>query len=597
MSKYKTLLNILDKVRNEAPNTFKKYYPSPDDLEKVNQARARAFIHLYLKVSFGLLDFVERENYLTDDTFDGGIDGYYIDTDLKIVYLIQSKFRTSESNFNLKEIELMEILAMDISRILDGENQDEKGNEYNGKIKQMIKKLSLIKDISRYKYEVVILANLNKVSNSNLRKLTDGYPVQVFDFEKSYNLLVYPVVSGTYFNATDLHISLDLSNKNSGSKISYAVETEYSKCEITVLFVPTIEVAKLMQKYKNSILKFNPRSYLEFTGKKVNNSIRESIVGKKTNEFALYNNGITMLSDESYINEKIGQKNKAQLTVTNPQIINGGQTSFTLSRILDEFHNKEDIFENKEVLLKIITFTNDNITPTSEVNKLELIDAISQATNQQTTVTNADKVANSKNNIELQSILFNRYGIFYERKLGEFADGIAEGYINEKGILERNLFYKILYATQGKIEDAKQKRLFQKGTLDISSLNTQVLDRFYFGYLSFLELTKDLTIINLRNSELFSKIYASIIIGGIDNNNLSAENFPKVFNILTSHWEAFDKDISTKPENSRFSNTTINKKTLQETLSFHYSNYYSRGNFENDIIKYFTPIVRNNLKN
>ncbi|WP_223827520.1 AIPR family protein [Hymenobacter armeniacus] len=583
----------MDKVCQEAPITFKKYHPPVEDTEKVNQARARAFIHLYLKVSFGLLDFIERENYLTDDTFDGGIDGYYIDADSKTIYLIQSKFRTSESNFNSKEIELMEILAMDISRILDGENQDEKGNEYNGKIKQMIKKLSLIKDISRYRYEVVILANLSKVSNSNLKKLTDGYPAQVFDFEKSYNQLVYPVVSGTYFNATDLHISLDLSNKNSGSKISYAVETEYSKCEITVLFVPTVEVAKLMQKYKNSILKFNPRSYLEFTGRKVNNSIRESIVGKKTNEFALYNNGITMLSDESNINEKIGQKNKAQLTVTNPQIINGGQTSFTLSRILDEFQNEESIFENKEVLLKIITFTNEDTTPTSEANKLELIEAISQATNQQTTVTNADKVANSKSNIELQSILFNRYGIFYERKLGEFADGIAEGYINEKGILERNLFYKILYATQGRIEDAKQKRLFQKGAFDTSSLNAKVLDKFYFGYLSFIELTKDLTIINLRNSQLFSKIYASVLIGSIYDTDLSIKNSPKSILTLTKHWNSFEGHISTKPENSRFSSIIIDKKTSQETLTFNYANYFSKGDFKNDVIGYFTAIVQN----
>ena len=82
-----------------------------------------------------------------------------------------------------------------------------------------------------------------------------------------------------------------------------------------------------MYKYKNSILKYNPRSYLGLEGQKVNDSITDTVLSTTTNEFALYNNGITILSDETYINERIGQKNKAQLIIKNPQIINGGQTS------------------------------------------------------------------------------------------------------------------------------------------------------------------------------------------------------------------------------------------------------------------------------
>src|SRR5690606_4623358 len=129
------------------------------------------------------------------------------------------------------------------------------------------------------------------------------------NYEDCYEKLVFPVITGTYFNATDLSINIDLSNKNAGSKISYTVLTKKGECEITVLFVPTIELGRVMYKYKNSILKYNPRSYLGHEGKHVNNAIRETVVETKTNEFALFNNGITMLSDETNINEKIGQKN------------------------------------------------------------------------------------------------------------------------------------------------------------------------------------------------------------------------------------------------------------------------------------------------
>ena len=87
------------------------------EVEKLNQARSRAFIHLFLKVRFGLLDFLERERVVTDEFNDGGIDAYFIETDTKKVYFIQSKFRTVQDNFIEKEITLDEILRMDVDRI------------------------------------------------------------------------------------------------------------------------------------------------------------------------------------------------------------------------------------------------------------------------------------------------------------------------------------------------------------------------------------------------------------------------------------------------------------------------------------------------
>jgi hypothetical protein len=137
MTKFETLINILDTIIKEAPSAMSKKYPqNPKDAEELNQARSRAFIHLYLKVSFGLLDFNEREHFITDGSYDGGVDGYFINKENKTVYFIQSKFRTNGNNFETKEIALEEILVMDVNRILDGEELDESGNEYNGKIKQ-----------------------------------------------------------------------------------------------------------------------------------------------------------------------------------------------------------------------------------------------------------------------------------------------------------------------------------------------------------------------------------------------------------------------------------------------------------------------------
>ncbi|WP_207459002.1 hypothetical protein [Azospirillum sp. SYSU D00513] len=179
MSKYSMMVRILDKICEEAIGTKyeQKYNPPKSDNEKVNQARSRAFVHLYMKVSFGVLDFKEREECITDGAYDGGIDGYYLDHEAKTVYFIQSKFRTTEDNFESKSIKLEEILVMDINRILEGEECDEAGNEYNGKIKGMLRAIVKIDDLARYRYKVIILANVNKISDSKLRMLSGGYAV------------------------------------------------------------------------------------------------------------------------------------------------------------------------------------------------------------------------------------------------------------------------------------------------------------------------------------------------------------------------------------------------------------------------------------
>jgi len=60
MDVYNDLIKILDTLRNEAPTTFRRYYPEVTQIEELNKARAKAYIHLFLKVKFGLTDFLDR---------------------------------------------------------------------------------------------------------------------------------------------------------------------------------------------------------------------------------------------------------------------------------------------------------------------------------------------------------------------------------------------------------------------------------------------------------------------------------------------------------------------------------------------------------
>ncbi|HHO0167075.1 TPA: AIPR family protein [Klebsiella quasipneumoniae] len=582
--KYEMLVNILDKIRMEAPaNLEKTYKPDPNEMEKVNAARARAFIHLFLKVNFGLMEFKEREKNITDSSYDGGIDGYYIDKEDRLVYLIQSKFRTTKTNFESKDISYDEILCMDVERILKGESHDEAGNEYNGKIKQLQRELSETDNITKFNYKIIILANLKDIQPARLRKLTDGYNADVFDYTRTYNELVFPVISGTLFTAHDICIPIDLSAKNAGSKISYTVKTKASTCEITVLFAPVLEIAKIMSKYKNSILKYNPRSYLEFQGQAVNASIRKTVIDNNTNEFALYNNGITMISDDTSINERIGQKNKAQLSIKNPQIINGGQTSYILSRIYEEtpVEKLEDTFNEKEVLLKIITLIdNDN-----DKNKLELIEAVSEATNKQTPVINADKFANEPIHQQIQRSLFDHFGMLYERKRGEFADGLNFGYITSNQVIERNFFLRIYFAANGDINLGSQKKLFQKNPERKLKIDDEKIRKFYIGHYLFDELTKKLRTrkqhLNIKRIDksyygkihLYNVLFPESTIHDIKNN----------INILENAWVDFMRFALKENEGI--------KKLWIGSQNFNEDKYYNSERLEKDLHFYIKNVL------
>ena len=574
--RYDTLVRILDQIRNEAPaQQSSRYRPESTDVEKINQARARAFIHLYMKVMFGMSDFSARERTITDASADGGIDGYHIDSETKKIYLIQSKFRVNEKNFESKEIDLEELLMMDVSRIMEGETTDEAGVEYNGKIKQLQREISSLPDIARFSYRIVILANLKNITPSRLMKLTGGYAAEVFNFEKTYEELVFPVITGTYYAASDIVIPIDLSNKNAGSKISYNVSTKYGECEITALFVPTIEVARLMDKYRNSILKYNPRSYLEFEGHAVNAAIRDTIVQSETNEFSLFNNGITMLSDETNINEKIGQKNKAQLWIKNPQIINGGQTSFTLSRILSENRETaEEVFKNKEVLLKVITlFENE-----SQSSKLELIDEISNATNKQTPVINADRFANEQFHIKVQQLIFERYGLLYERKRGEYSAGVNDGYVDAKTVIERNLFWRVYYAANGQIDRGTERRLFKKNKFsDVDLDNLEKFDRANVGLNLYSFLRGRIGAHEPRDQNIYAKIFLYVELFDDGNFEHNALHIEQNLTSLEQRWNEFGQRQIKKHGPKRrayIDNATGEAKIRVFDVKFEYSAFF-----------------------
>jgi hypothetical protein len=493
---YKTLCNVLDSLRNEAPLENEIYRPSsPIKQDALIQARSKALLHLFLKARFGITEFNERIKTITDGPYDGGIDAFHIDKKTKRIYLLQSKFRATAGNFVSSNMSADDLLRMDVRRILKGEKRDEEGNFYNEQIKKSLQKaIQLLPDAGSYVTQVVLLGNTKNFTKSELTKLVEGYAVEQYPHERIYKELLFPVINGTYFSDPNLSIEINLANLKGDTHLDYDVKSNSLKSNIKLLFVPTREIGRILHTYKNSLLKFNPRSFLELVNNPVNVDIASCIEDENNNEFALFNNGITIISDGTSISSDTAKQGTAQIILRNPQLVNGGQTAYTLSRIYEKCLLKNDfsIFKGKEVLLRVITFVGAT-KMANDPARLALIGSISKASNSQTKIEESDRRSNDRVQLLLQDEFFTKYGLYYERKRGEFSDGLKSGYIETTLLVDRDRLIRVALASEYQINKARSSiRKFYDETALENVLQVENVNNYAYGYeiLRLLELEK-----------------------------------------------------------------------------------------------------------
>jgi len=576
--KYNVLTKVLDNLCEEAPVAYASYHNLNNE-EKIVTARSRAFIHLLLKVRFGVLKFSDREAYVTDGSQDGGIDAYFIDRENKKIYLIQSKFRNSAENFKTKEMTANDLIKMEIKNVIEGKDRDSREVEFNSKIKKFVKEYSDLENHARYNFQVVFLGNLHNYTDIQIRKLTDGFEYEVYDFDRTYKELIYSLCSGLNYKPEDIYITLNLSNK-SNPLLMQTISTEQGNFDVRITFVPSKEVGRIMTKYKNSVLVYNPRNYLTLSDNPVNKKIAESITKQKNNDFAILNNGITILANYFNFSQGTGKENRGQIVMTNPQIINGGQTAYTLGSIYESHKNKpEDPFADKEVLIKVIVAENtENLDP-------RFISNISNATNQQTRVSEADRRANNEIQIKIQGLIFDHFGYYYERKKGEFFPGISCGYIDQRLLINRDSFLRAYYASQGNPADARRSGsdvLFSANKFKEIYINPEDFRRMFSAFLIHKNLSR------LRKEDWgygvrygkFAIVYAIML--DFDSEDLSSEDCEKKvkqeINKIQKKWKIFEDHIRKEERN---------KKYLMEDGTFDFDGYYKGKTLAQDVSSFF----------
>lgn len=553
---YLTLVRTLDALRKEAPKSFKSYHPKIEEIEKLNQARATAFIHLFLKVRFGLIEFSTRHERICDGSQDGGVDGYHIDSEARCITLIQSKFRTTEKNFEGKSIEASELLKMEVGRISRGEKMDSNGVQFSARIAAFQGKISEIRDIALYKWRVVILANLKSVNDEQLRRLLDNMEYEIFDYPRTYKELVFPLTTGTSFVPNEITIKISLGKKQQ-PQLNQDVETSLGICNVRMLYVPTIEIAKCMAKYRNALLRYNPRNYLSLSGNEVNQSIKDTIKNTTKNEFSLRNNGITLLAEYSSVTDRTGVTGEGQLIVKDPQILNGGQTATTLAMMIEDPHVGLAAFESKEVLLKII----ERPKGRTEEEVAAFIESISDATNKQSKIVEADRRSNDPRLIALQSYFYEEHGLFLERKRGEFKYGLDEKVLAKSDIVDRVTMARALTAFAGDPPRARssQDRIFEEEGFDklLANLDNSSVALAYFALQSFDDEAAiagtDLAAFSLRYGKyamLFavSRIAPTPAVNADQSKSIAEQLVAKI----VKSWSSFEKSVESSSSNARY---------------------------------------------
>lgn len=577
---YMTLVRTLDALRREAPRTFKSYHPKAEEVEKLNQARATAFIHLFLKVRFGLGDFQKRHEYICDGTQDGGIDAYYIDSEARIITLIQSKFRTTEKNFEEKSIEVAELLKMEVGRVTRGDHVDSNGVAFSARIAAFQKKITEIRDIALYKWRVVILANLKSVNDEQVRRLLDNMEYEVFDFPRTYSELVFPLTTGTSYTPTEITIKINLGKKQQ-PQLNQDVETSLGICNVRMLYVPTIEIARCTAKYRNALLRYNPRNYLSLSGNEVNQSIKDTVKNTTKNEFSLRNNGITLLAEYSSVTDRTGVTGEGQLVVKDPQILNGGQTATTLAMMIEDQEVGLAAFEGKEVLLKIIERPKNK----TEDELAAFIESISDATNKQSKIVEADRRSNDPRLIALQTYFFKEHGLFLERKRGEFKYGLDEKVLAKPDIIDRVSMARALTAYAGDPPRARssQDRIFDEEGFDrlLKNLDNTSVALAYFALAALgsdaITTTVQLPAHALRYGK-YAMLYAVAQTAPTPavESAKAQDSAQKIVQAVISKWKAFEAHVETKATNAKY----------KVGGSFNFDGYYKGVTVADDIKTY-----------
>ena len=192
-----------------------------------------------------------------------------------------------------------------------------------------------------------------------------------------------------------------------------AIGAEYAEfpnerdVSLGIFLVSGREIHRLVSQYPSRLFARNIRGFLG-DANQVNKKITETI-RLRPKEFAFLNNGLTIVCDRTVVTAEHGLRT---LTLDNPQVVNGQQTSRSLASVA------ADAAAAVQVTVRVVTIGRAAV---DSVEYDRLVRAIVEATNRQLSIPVTELRSNDRVQVELQRKLA-KLGYYYARKTGTYGE-------------------------------------------------------------------------------------------------------------------------------------------------------------------------------
>ncbi|HCH5483943.1 AIPR family protein [Vibrio parahaemolyticus] len=405
----------------------------------------------------------EYNAYLTGNRFnDQGIDAIYINDESKEILLFNFKFRESFKLGQMQSSNEAFVSTKLVNCILNG-NSD--GLE--GKLKSLVDDaIERLNSNDVWKTSLYMLSNEAVPINNDetaIQQLKDFYDMEVISIclpqiKSMMSIRPKPISSELIIDNDAL---MSYSENTISTSKSYIVRlnaadiirltcknqelrNNYNCEKIEVLAKERIDYGVLFD---------NVRGFVQKS--KYNEAIARSLK-EDPSKFFMYNNGMTIVAKDIKAEPVNGNK-KVRISISDFQVLNGGQTLRTLHNFnaQDDSHISE-FLSKSEVLVRIFNASNSDA-----VNK------IAEYTNSQNSISNVDLKSLSTLQIQLEQLL-DEHDIIYSRKNGDTGMNDQKDY---KYKISMELFGQILFAIQGNPEKSSNQKqhIFGKYYDDIFS--------------------------------------------------------------------------------------------------------------------------------
>jgi hypothetical protein len=187
----------------------------------------------------------------------------------------------------------------------------------------------------------------------------------------------------------------------------------------------------------------------------------------------------------------------------------------------------------------------------------------------------------------------------YERKSGEFHDGIENGYIEDSHIIDRESFLRVAYAIGGLASEARRtssKQLFEKAAFDKVLTSSQKAPDILYGFLCLKRLNVIQRTFNKKprnrygtrqfgNALRYGKMAAVTAAHYALADMITPESIERLISStiddVLSRWIKFEKFAIRKKHNRDYFRKT------RQTIETDFDGYYKGKTLNEDLISYF----------